>query len=241
MNRKILLTITSTLLLGLSFLTSTAFAGGVPGYGHSSRGSVATNSSGECWHSSYSKKHARQGCDLADADHDGVNDSKDKCPGTTKGAHVHADGCNPDADHDGVRSFYDKCPGTPAGADVDTNGCHTPAPVAPAVKLVDTTVHFGFDSAKLNAAATAALDAVAGDLAAAKEVHAVGFTDSVGSSDYNNALAAERAHSVKSYLVGKGVSADKIGTGTQGEASPADSNDTEAGRASNRRVHVFSK
>lgn len=240
MNRKIFVTISSTLLLGLTFLTSSVFAAGVPGYGHTARGSVATNNYGECWHADYTDKDARSGCDGTDSDGDGVNDSADKCPGTPKGAHVHADGCNPDADHDGVRSFYDECAGTPAGADVDTKGCAIPAPAM--ANLVDVSVHFDFDSAKITDAAAATLDGVAGDLAdpSTKTVDLIGYTDSRGSNAYNDALAAERAHSVKAYLMGKGVDGAKIGTISQGEAAPAADNGTDAGRAANRRVRVQS-
>ncbi len=50
-----------------------------------------------------------------DSDGDGVVDSKDKCPGTSKGVAVDSFGCPPDTDGDGVYDYLDKCPGTPKG------------------------------------------------------------------------------------------------------------------------------
>jgi len=58
-----------------------------------------------------------------DADHDGVRDWLDKCPGTPIGARVDANGCPTDSDHDGVYDGLDKCPDTPAGCTVDKDGC----------------------------------------------------------------------------------------------------------------------
>jgi OmpA-OmpF porin, OOP family len=58
-----------------------------------------------------------------DSDHDGVADSKDKCPDTPKGVKVDKVGCPIDSDHDGVPDYLDKCPDTPAGVKVDAVGC----------------------------------------------------------------------------------------------------------------------
>lgn len=66
-----------------------------------------------------------------------------------------------------------------------------------------------------------------------------GHTDSVGSEDYNAGLSQRRADSVKSYLVGQGVSATRINTYGKGESSPVSSNDSASGRQLNRRVEVI--
>jgi OOP family OmpA-OmpF porin len=58
-----------------------------------------------------------------DADLDGVQDSKDKCPDTPKGALVDANGCPLDGDGDGVFDGIDQCANTPKGAIVDPTGC----------------------------------------------------------------------------------------------------------------------
>ncbi|MGD1047764.1 MAG: OmpA family protein [Candidatus Krumholzibacteriaceae bacterium] len=61
-------------------------------------------------------------CDV-DSDHDGVFDSKDKCPNTPKGCKVDAKGCPIDSDGDGVCDGLDQCPNTPKGCTVDAKGC----------------------------------------------------------------------------------------------------------------------
>ena len=63
-----------------------------------------------------------------DADHDGVIDANDACPGTAAGEHVDARGCvlPKDADGDGVVDANDACPGTAAGTRVDARGCPLP-------------------------------------------------------------------------------------------------------------------
>lgn len=63
-----------------------------------------------------------------------------------------------------------------------------------------------------------------------------GHTDSKGAEDYNLKLSQLRADSVKSYLESKGVNASKITATGFGEAKPIASNDTDEGRAKNRRV-----
>jgi OOP family OmpA-OmpF porin len=58
-----------------------------------------------------------------DSDGDGVLDTKDRCPGTPKGAQVNAEGCELDGDNDGVVDRLDNCPTTPPGRTVDAKGC----------------------------------------------------------------------------------------------------------------------
>ena len=60
---------------------------------------------------------------VVDTDGDGIADSRDKCPGTPRGATVDENGCPSDADGDGVVDGIDRCPNTPAGASVDGSGC----------------------------------------------------------------------------------------------------------------------
>jgi len=66
-----------------------------------------------------------------------------------------------------------------------------------------------------------------------------GHADSTGSADRNERLSEMRADAVKTFLVGHGVSPDRIETKGFGEAEPAASNDTTQGRANNRRVDVM--
>lgn len=66
-----------------------------------------------------------------------------------------------------------------------------------------------------------------------------GHTDSVGSEESNQFLSQRRAESVRSYLVNRGVSANRVTTAGLGEGSPVASNDTATGRQQNRRVEVI--
>lgn len=65
-----------------------------------------------------------------------------------------------------------------------------------------------------------------------------GHTDSVGSADSNIGLSQRRADSVKSYLMGQGVSASRLMASGKGEGSPTSGNDSATGRQQNRRVEV---
>ena len=66
-----------------------------------------------------------------------------------------------------------------------------------------------------------------------------GHTDSRGSDSYNEDLSRDRADAVRSYLVGQGVSHDRIRAEGMGEADPVASNDSPEGRANNRRVEII--
>lgn len=65
-----------------------------------------------------------------------------------------------------------------------------------------------------------------------------GHTDSVGSDETNQRLSVERSQSVASYLSRQGVSRSRMNINGYGEMKPIDTNDTDAGRANNRRVEV---
>jgi len=66
----------------------------------------------------------------------------------------------------------------------------------------------------------------------------VGHTDQVGSAAYNQSLSERRASAAANFLVGQGVARSRVSTRGMGETEPAAPNDTEAGRAQNRRVAV---
>jgi len=168
------------------------------------------------------------GCPL-DTDGDGVYDYLDKCPGTPKGVKVDSSGCPLDTDGDGVYDYLDKCPGTPKTAKVDADGCWE-------LDLVY------FDTAKWNAQAkyNAILDEA---IAVMKnnpglKMSIEGHTDSMASVDYNQKLSERRADAVKGYFVKKGISKDRLITKGWGLSHPVSSNQTEEGRAKNRRVEL---
>lgn len=72
-------------------------------------------------------------------------------------------------------------------------------------------------------------------------VHVVGHTDSVGSEGYNMQLSQQRAGSVVTYFVSRGILTDRLVTVGRGEREPRATNDTEAGRQLNRRVEIYVK
>ena len=69
-------------------------------------------------------------------------------------------------------------------------------------------------------------------------IDVLGHTDSVGSDAYNQGLSERRAGAVADYLVMRGVSRVRIATRGYGESMPIADNNTEAGRAANRRVEI---
>ncbi|RJS92115.1 OmpA family protein [Salinisphaera sp. Q1T1-3] len=142
-----------------------------------------------------------------------------------------------DSDGDGVIDANDQCPGTPRGTEVDARGC----PIEKKAPIVLKGVTFEFDSSKLTSQATNRLDNVVDALNASPNVdfRVDGYTDSVGTQQYNLGLSQRRVDSVKSYLMNHGISSSRItGTEGHGESNPVATNETAAGRAQNRRVEL---
>ncbi|HVT37133.1 MAG TPA: OmpA family protein, partial [Nevskiaceae bacterium] len=142
--------------------------------------------------------------------------------------------CGVDSDHDGVPDAADQCPGTTAGTPVDAHGC--PAGEAALMR----NIQFRLDSAELTEDSKKILDGVAATLkqpeSANINVEIGGHTDTTGSDPYNQMLSQQRAESVKQYLIGKGVTAERLKTRGYGKAEPVADNTTEQGREENRRV-----
>jgi outer membrane protein OmpA-like peptidoglycan-associated protein len=65
-----------------------------------------------------------------------------------------------------------------------------------------------------------------------------GYTDNVGSDEFNQKLSEQRADSVRDYLISQGISADSITAKGFGKSNPIASNDTAKGRQQNRRVEI---
>ncbi|ARN23405.1 OmpA family protein [Piscinibacter gummiphilus] len=100
---------------------------------------------------------------------------------------------------------------------------------------------FEANRSALKPAARSALDQVA--VVTGKipnmDVRIVGHTDSKGSVAANNALSLDRAASTRDWLVARGFSPVRIAVAGRGAQDPVGSNDTDAGRAANRRVEIL--
>lgn len=70
------------------------------------------------------------------------------------------------------------------------------------------------------------------------KVSVEGHTDNTGNAEFNQILSQKRAEAVVEYLLAKGVSENKISAIGYGDTKPVDSNDTEEGKAKNRRVEL---
>ena len=101
-------------------------------------------------------------------------------------------------------------------------------------------ITFGFDSASLQPQFQPVLDNVAKTLVQYNQtvVEIAGHTDSVGTDACNQGLSQRRANAVAAYLGGHGVMQQRMMTVGAGESRPIASNDTDAGRAQNRRVEI---
>lgn len=99
-------------------------------------------------------------------------------------------------------------------------------------------VRFEYDKSDLTAQAKANLDKLIPvfNEYPDTDILVVGFTDSKGSDAYNQGLSERRASSVVAYLKAKGISSSRLKSIGQGETNPRGDNNTEAGRAQNRRV-----
>lgn len=106
------------------------------------------------------------------------------------------------------------------------------------ITLSENTVNFDFNSAVLTSVSKANLDKLAAVMTQYPDtnINVYGHTDSKGSDEYNLTLSEKRANSVIDYMVSKGVARARLNAMGMGEKDPIASNDTDAGRAKNRRV-----
>jgi OOP family OmpA-OmpF porin len=117
-----------------------------------------------------------------------------------------------------------------------------PPPPAPAPKqqgaIIFRNINFDFNKANIKSESYPILDEVTEYLKANPNVkmEVQGHTDSKGTAAYNLKLSDRRAAAVKTYLVGKGIAADRLETKGYGLTKPIAPNDTEENRARNRRV-----
>ena len=205
-----------------------------------------------------------KGC--PDKDGDGVADIDDLCPDTKAGYKVNSTGCPMDNDKDGIVNEEDRCPdvagpqslkGCPdtdgdGVADIDDHcpnvvgtiankGCPEIAK-ADSIRIVQiaSKIFFEFDSDKLKVASLSQLDELVVILKKYDNANLLieGHADSKGSDEYNLNLSQKRTESVKNYLMSKGIMESRLTAIGYGESRPIADNNTDAGRAKNRRVEL---
>jgi len=177
------------------------------------------------------------GC-IDDNDGDGVADGDDECP-SEAGLPALA-GC-PDSDSDGIADIKDKCPQEPETRNgfEDDDGC--PDVIPEAVKKFTGRIEgIKFKTGSdlilkesfplLNRAA----DVLIAYLSVRMEIS--GHTDDTGKREMNIDLSRRRAESVRTYLVGKGIAADRLTAVGFGPDKPLVENKSKKGRSENRRV-----
>ena len=108
------------------------------------------------------------------------------------------------------------------------------------MSLPDNTFTFDFDSAELKPKNREVLSRIAGILLASKGygLSVFGYTDDVGTTDYNQKLSLRRATAVRDYLVEAGIESGILTMKGYGKTSPLVPGTTEAARSMNRRVEI---
>ena len=179
-----------------------------------------------------------------DRDKDQIPDHLDACPDEPGVASddPKKNGCPlpKDSDGDGIMDPEDACPKDPGPRHEDPkkNGC----PVARVEKgqiIIREQVQFAYNSDRILKASDFILEAVQKILEENPEIGRIsveGHTDSKGSDAYNKELSMRRARSVMRWLVNHGIKRARLEAHGQGEERPIDTNETEEGRANNRRV-----
>ncbi len=112
----------------------------------------------------------------------------------------------------------------------------SPIEIGTTVRLKN--IFFDFDKTTLKPESYVELDKVVKFLNnnASLEIEIAGHTDSKGADDYNQNLSQGRAQAVVDYLIGQGIEDYRLVAHGYGETVPLESNDTDEGRAFNRRV-----
>jgi OmpA-OmpF porin, OOP family len=138
-----------------------------------------------------------------------------------------------DTDGDSVPDSRDKCENTLSGARVDATGC-----IIDAQTVTFNTISFQSRSSELTYGSKKTLLPVAESFKSQKDlkIEIAGHTDSIGSAEYNHGLSQERADAVRQFFIDQGVESSRLTAVGYGEMEPVTENDTESGRAMNRRV-----
>lgn len=184
---------------------------------------------------------------VSDRDNDGIPDAEDSCPDDPedKDNIQDEDGCpEDDADNDGILDVKDACPLKPGvrSSDPKLNGC----PAKKRRKIVETDgeikllepIQFETGKSTIKDVSFPILDEVVDLMKDRSDIRigVYGHTDSRGGRWFNVKLSKDRAAAVMKYLVDHGIEQKRLESEGFGPDKPVDSNDTEEGRAKNRRV-----
>ncbi|MEA1916196.1 MAG: OmpA family protein [Campylobacterota bacterium] len=178
---------------------------------------------------------------IKDRDADGVSDNIDKCLDTKSGVSIDANGCEV------VKQEIEKIAQTSQATLTKTQECTIvdgKITGSECTNITDLLINFENNSYIIEEDSFAIIEEFANFL---KEndvysVEIVGYTSSIGDDEYNMKLSQQRAEAVSNALIQYGVSSDRLESIGKGEADPIATNESEDGRAKNRRIEAkFSK
>ena len=188
------------------------------------------------------------GCPDLDNDGDGIPDARDRCPFEAEDAdgYQDGDGCvDPDNDKDGILDKNDQCPDFPEtfnGLD-DEDGC--PDTRSRYVKVFTDEIrllrpiYFSKREALIKPVSFPVLDDLADVVLSNAQITKLrieGHTDDMGNAKRNEQLSIARARAVRDYLLTRGVDEAVLEVRGYGATRPIAFEDSEVGRAQNRRV-----
>lgn len=186
---------------------------------------------------------------IEDTDGDGYKDDVDRCTVDPEDFDQwdDEDGCpEPDNDGDSFLDADDRCPLEREvfnGVD-DEDGCPDEGRVVieqSQIRILDK-IYFEFNKAIIRPVSFSLLDEIAAVIVAHPELLKIrieGHTDDVGNDVYNLKLSQQRADAVRQALVERGVEVWRLDAVGFGEMRPIEANETEEGRAVNRRVEFI--
>jgi OOP family OmpA-OmpF porin len=168
-----------------------------------------------------------------DVDADGIPDYMDEDPYTAKGAQVDSKGRAVDSDNDGVADYMDEEPNTPEGTMVNFKGKTIKVSSGGAANAYIPSVFFAFNSATVTAANYERLAVIAKVMKSNPDmkVKVVGYTDKIGSEEYNKNLSMRRAQAVvKALNQTFGIAEGRFSTEAEGESNPLAENRNDVNR-----------
>jgi outer membrane protein OmpA-like peptidoglycan-associated protein len=177
-----------------------------------------------------------------------IHEGYDACPGLPEDYDgvEDDDGCpEGDEDGDGVLDYLDRCATedeTINGFE-DDDGCPDEGPAQIVVEngriQILETIRFRPNSSEIEPSSYPVVDQIVLALRKHRELSHVeigGHTDSTGPRDFNLRLSRARARSVRQYLLARGIQPGRLAAAGYGPDKPLGDNNTEDGRARNRRV-----